>query len=270
MMKGVDTTEKLRVSVATYNQVIFSHPESGETMLALERRATVLGDGSVSVLAQPFGGGVRIFDSASLGKTIGEIQFDSERSKQDQDFRILIPLSKWEAVKRYCLHHLENPGDSELEVTPDRELVEEFEETFDVRLKSDQYTAQPMGIVIEDNPVRTKNWYARGWLTVRVYHTFKVQLLDSEVYTAMLATSQGCSDQELGMIALEDAHRGGRGRANSVLALPLNSVKEAYLALPRDERYGKIMVENHHLDESVLAILGDVEVPQYQRMGHLT
>ena len=178
----------------------------------------------------------------------------------------MIPPSKWEAVKQYCLGHLENPDDSELEATPDRELVEEFEETLHIKLKPDQYAVQPMGFVIEDNPVRTKNWYARGWLTVRVYRTFRVKLLDSEVYTSMLAASQTCSDRDLGKNALEDAHHGGRGRANSVLVLPLNLVTETYLALPFERRYTKIAVENHLLDESVLAVLGDIEVPQYQRV----
>jgi len=235
-------------------------------MLALERKATVLKDGSLSVLAQPFGGGVQILDSTSLQKIIGEIQFDSERSKKEQDFRILIPPSKWEAVKQYCLRHLENPDDSELESTPDRELVEEFEETFHFRLKPNQYTVQPIGIVVEDNPVQTKNRYARGLLTVRVYRAFKVQLLDSEVCISLLTASQARSDRELGKIALEDAHHGGRGRANSVLAIPLKLVTEAYLALPLEKRYEKLMVENHYLDESVLAVLGDVAVPQYQRI----
>jgi len=265
-MKVIETIGKLRVSVSTYNQVLFPHPESGATMLSLERKATVLEDGSVSVLAQPFGGGVRILAATSLQKIVGKIQFDSERSQQEQDFRILIPPSKWETVKQYCLLHLENPDTSELEVTPDRELVEEFEETLHARLKPNQYTVQPMEIVIEDIPVRTKNWYARGWLTVRVYRTFSVQLLDSEVCASMLAASQSCSDRNLGKIALEDAHQGGRGRANSVLALPLKLVTEAYLALPFERRYSRIMVENHSIDKSVLAILGDVEVPQYQRI----
>jgi len=53
--------------------------------------------------------GGRILDPTSLQEIIGDIQFDSERSKQDQDFRILIPPSKWESVKQYCLRHLENP-----------------------------------------------------------------------------------------------------------------------------------------------------------------
>ncbi len=265
-MKGVDATEKLRVSVATYDQVLFPHPENGATMLALERKATVLEDGGISVLAQPFGGGIQIINPTSLQEIIGEIQYDSERSQQERDFRILIPPSKWEAVKQYCLRQFENPDDSELESTPDRELVEEFEETFSTRLTPDQYTIQPMGIVIEDTPAQTKNWHARGWLTVRVYRTFKVQILDCGVSDSMLAASQAHSDQELGVIALEDFHHGGRGRVNSVLVLPLNKVINAYLACPPEKRFERLVVDNHRLDESVLAILGDVEVPQYQRV----
>ena len=265
-MDSADAIKKLRVSVATYNQVIFPHPENGETMLALERKATVLKNEKVSVLAQPFGGGIRISNPAPLQDITGEIQFDSERSKQEQDFRILIPPSKWEAVKGYCLRQFENPDDSELESTPDRELVEEFEETFAARLIPDQYTVQPMGIVIEDTPTQTRNWYARGRLTVRVYRIFRVQILDSEVCKSMLAASQACSDQELGDVALADFHKGNKGRANAVLALPLDLVKEAYLALLPEKRFGMIVVDNHHLDESVLAVLVDVEVPQYRRV----
>ncbi len=265
-MEDFETIEKLRVSVATYNQIFFPHPENGIVMLALERKATVLRNGTISVLAQPFGGGVRILDAMFLQKIIGEIQFDSERSKQEGDFRILIPPSKWEAVKRYCLHHLESPDDSELEATPDRELIEEFEETIQLDLTPNQYKVEPLGFVVEDNPVRTKNWYARGYLTVRVYRTFKVRLLDNEVCTSMLAVSQTWTDYDLGKIALEDAHQEGRGRANSVLVLPLKSVTDAYLALPHEKRYGKIVVENHRLDESVLVVLGNVDVPQYQRI----
>ena len=256
----------LRVSVSTYTQVTFPHPEHGKTLLALERKATVLENGSVSVLAQPFGGGIRISNLAPLQKIIGEIRFDRERSQQEKDFRLLIPPSTWEAVKQYCLSQFENPDGSELETSPDRELMEEFEETFATKLTPDQFTIQPMGIVIEDTPSQTKNWYARGWPTVRVYRTFKVQILDGKVCQSMLGASQAISDQELGKIALEDFRSGGRGRANSVLALPLDLVIEAYLALPPEKRFGMIVVDNHHLDESVLAVLGEVEVPQYQRI----
>lgn len=253
---------KLRVSVATYNQVIFMHPENGTLMLALERKATVQKDGSVNVRAQPFGGGVRILDSNSLTEMLGEIQFDSERSRQEQDFRILIPPAKWDEVKQYCLHHLESPGDLELESTPDRELIEEFEETLGVDLKPEQYTVQSIGFVVEDNPVWTENWYARGQLTVRIYRTFNVQIRDEALCKTLLAVSQKISDQELGKMALDS----NKGRANSVLVLPLSLVTEAWLALLPEMRYGRIKAENHELDESVLVVLEDVDVPQYQRI----
>ena len=133
-MTDSDPTNQLRASVATYNQVLFPHPEDGTMMLALERKATVLKDGSVSVQSQPFGGGIRILNPAPLQKIIGKIQFDSERSKQEQDFRILIPPSKWELIKEYTLHHLEldDEDDVERESGPDRELTEECMETINL------------------------------------------------------------------------------------------------------------------------------------------
>lgn len=265
-MGGVDSSETLRVSVATYNQVIFSHPESGATMLALERKATVLEDGSVNVRAQPFGGGVRILDPDPLKQILGEIRFDSERSQRDQDFRILIPPAKWDLVKRYCLEHLGNPDDPEIESTPDRELIEEFEETMRVALKPTQYSVEPLGFVVEDNPVWTDNWYARGYLTVRVYRIYKVRIVDVALCDFMLNTSQQVADQELESLALKDLQNGSRGKANSVLSLPLDKVVGAFSALPPETRYRKIEVEGHDLDESVLAVLGDIEVPQYQRI----
>jgi hypothetical protein len=42
---------QLRVSVATYDQLIFPHTESGIPMLVLERKATILQDGNVNVRA---------------------------------------------------------------------------------------------------------------------------------------------------------------------------------------------------------------------------
>lgn len=231
-------------------------------MLALERKATVLKDGRVNIRAQPFGGGVKILNSKSLQVIVGEIQFDSDRSRQEQDFRILIEPSQWEAVKQYCLKHLEAPANLELESAPDRELVEEFEETMSVDLKSSQYTVQPMGFVIEDNPVWTENWYARGFRTVRVYRTYKVYLVDADLCKTLFATSQQVTDQELGRCALKNE----RGRANSVLALPLDRVREIFLALSSEKRFNKIEVDHHELDESVLAVLGDIEVSQYLRL----
>jgi hypothetical protein len=253
---------ELRVSVATYNQVVFPHPETGTVMLTLERKATVLEDGSVNVRAQPFGGGVKLLKPNLLEKIVGEIQFDSIRSRSEQDFRILIEPSDWEAVKQYCLKHLQYPSDLELESAPDRELVEEFEETMGVALTPSQYTVQPVGFVIEDHPVWTENWYARGFSTVRVYRIYKVEIVDGRLCQNMIDTSQRFSDEMLGKRAVEN----GKGRENSILVLPLNRVREAFLALPPEKRFNKIVVDHHKLDESVLVVLEDIEAPQYLRL----
>jgi hypothetical protein len=45
----------------------------------------------------------------------------------------------------------------------------------------------------------------------------------------------------------------------------LNKVVDSYLTLAPEARYRNLVVENHELDESVLAVL-DVDVPQYQRL----
>ena len=268
IMDNMDTSQQLRASVGTYNQVIFPHPEDGTMMLALERRATVLKDGSVSIRSQPFGGGVRILNPRSLQAIIGKIQFDSERSKQEQDFRILIPPSKWELIKEYSLHHLEfeEEEDSEIESGPDRELTEEFLETINVKLNPRQYTVQPLGFVVENKPVRSKNDYALGQLTVHLYRVFKVQIIDSILCKVIWSVSQLYSDQDLGERALQNLEYGGKGRANTILTLPLHQVRDSYLALSPDMRYQKIVIDKHELDESVLAILEDIEVPQYQRL----
>ncbi len=267
-MDDPKNTQPLRASVATYNQVIFPHPEEGTMMLALERKATVLKDGSVSVESQPFGGGIRILNPAPLQKIIGKIQFDSERSRQEQDFRILIPPSKWEQIKEYTLHHLEldDEDDIELEAGPDRELTEEFMDTINVRLNAGQYKVERLGFVIENSPVQSKNDYSRGQLTVHLYRVFRVEIVDPILCKIMFGISQLYSDQDLRELALRDFEHGGLGRANTILTLPLNTVREAYLALPPAERYKTIVIEDHELDESILAILEGIEVPQYQRV----
>jgi len=256
---------ELRVSVATYNRVLFPHPEDGTLMLALERKARVREDGSLVVRAQPFGGGVHILNPTPLQRIVGEIRFDSEQSRHEKDFRILVSPSKWELIKEYCLQHLEDEEDIELESVPHRELSEEFAETIKVYLNQNQYTAQPLGFVIENSPVRTENADARGQLTVRIYRIFDVRIVDFTLCRVMLTVNSLYSDQDLAARALQNFENYGKRRATTILTLPLEQVTQSYLTLPPDKRYRKMVIDHHELDESVLAILADVDVPQYQR-----
>ena len=265
---GIGATDdlSLRVSVATLVRVVFP-TEHNNRMLALERKATFHGREQRRIVwAQPFGGAVRIDNSSLLNKITDGFHFDGERSRAERDFRILIRPSDWEPVKQFCLEHLGNPNDTYIEPAPYRELVEEFAETIHVNLQSDQYDFQPMGFVIENNPVRTDNAEICGQLTVRLYRIFEARIVDETLCKRMLAASQLYSDRDLGLLAQKDFQNGGRGRANSILTLPLNIVTESYLALAPEMRYRKIVIENHELDESVLAVLEGIDVPQYQRL----
>jgi hypothetical protein len=255
----------LRVSVATLDRVVFPHPQEGSPMLALERKASVAREGGVQVRAQPFGGGVRILNPAGLETLAGPIVFDSQRSQGEQDFRILIRPADWEAVRQYCLQWLANPNQMELESTPQRELVEEFAEVLGLQLKPEQYSYQPGGFVVENDPRPTGNVYAPGRPTVRIYRIFEVRMVDDALSKRMLAASQQYSDVELGRLVRQDFESGGRGRANAILTLPLDEVIAAYRRRPAAMRYQTIRVADHALDESVLAILDGVEAPQFER-----
>ena len=268
MNESNNTSEaKWRVSVATYNRVVFPHPQNGTWMLALERKATwKKGTEQVQVRSHPFGGAVRLLQPVSLQDIVGEIQFDGGPSQRERDFRIMISPSQWEAVRQYCLDHLVNQDDLELETLPDRELTEEFADTIGVDLTPGLYQFRPLGFVVEDNPVPTDHAGAEGRLTVRVYRIFEVRITEAALCEKMFAASQQHSDQDLGKLAIEDSHNGGRGRANSLLALPLSRVAQFYLSLAPEARYRKHIVDGHELDESVLAVLSEVDVPQYERI----
>lgn len=264
---GIGATPELslRVSVATLVRVIFKHPINGELMLALERKAT-LHETKVEVKSQPFGGAIRILDLNALHDLIGDFHFDSERSRSEQDFRIFIRPSDWEAVQGFCINHFRGFDDSVLESDPTRELAEEFADALQISLKPTQYTLKLVGTVVEDDPVPTENIHARGHLTSRVYRIFEARILDASLSHAMLTNNEGYSHHDLQELALQDARNGGKGRANAMLALPLKLISDAYLAMSPEAPNTPISFEDNRLDESVAAILEGVTVPKYQRL----
>jgi hypothetical protein len=257
----------LRVSVATLDRVVFQRPADGTLMLALERKATHIDDTdrrSVYVRAQPFGGAVRILKPDALREVVDDFNFDSKRSEAEQDFRLLIQPVAWEAVKQFCIHHLQDPNDPVLESDPRRELGEEFAECLQVNLRPDQYIYHPVGFVLENEPTTTDNVYSRGLPTVRIYRIFEVRLVDESLSRKFVTTSERYSDSDLQTLALADAQNTGRGRANSVLVLPIDLLVDLYLKIPPEKRYSPGLGGGHQLDTSVLAILENVDVPQFQ------
>lgn len=268
---GIGATGELslRVSVATLARVIFKHPQEGYLMLALERVATLreTEDGHhVMVKAQPLGGAVRLRDVSALQGLIGDFHFDSERSRSEGDFRVQIRPSDWEVVKRFCLQHIQDEDDAVLETSPNRELGEEFADALKLKITSSQYRLKPRGLVIENEPAMTDNIHATGHPTVRIYNVFEVRILDPSLVKAMLGNSQRYSDQDLQELALQDARSGGKGRANAILALPVQLLTRAYRAMSPEERDFPITIEGHYLDGNIPAVLEEVLAPKLRRV----
>ncbi|MGH7850738.1 MAG: hypothetical protein ACREOP_10600 [Thermodesulfobacteriota bacterium] len=266
---GVGATEELslRVSVAALVSVLFDSPEDGQTMLALERTATlreIEGRNVVKIRAKPFGGAVQLTNTQALKELIGYFNYDSERSRQERDFRIQINPASWEKVKEICLEHSKETEKEILDPSPERELAEEFDDTLNVKITRDQYNVKPRWIIVEDLPTETDNVRVQSLPTVRIYYVFEVRMKDPEIITLMLANNRRYSDKDLQKMAWKDAKQGGRGRANAILVLRLNDLKTVYRAIGTDKRNELTLFDGHQLDTNVLAILEDVEKTRYK------
>jgi hypothetical protein len=264
---GATDELSLRVSVATLVRVLFKNPNNDELMLALERRATLRqseSEGSIRVKSQPFGGAIRILDLRALRDVLGDFHFDSERSRAEQDFRIFIRPSAWSSLQEFCLEHISLDKDLILETSPTRELVEEFAETLGIDLRPEQYVCRPVATVVENKATSTENIYAGGTPTVRVYRIYEASITDALLAHVMLKRSAGLSQRSLCELAIADAQRGGKGKANAVLALPWERLQGNYRAMLPAERNGPIMFEENRLDSTVAAILEEISVPRYQ------
>jgi hypothetical protein len=268
---GIGATQELslRVSVATLARVLFENPTDGDLMMALERKATLHeteNGRAVKVKSQPFGGAIRILDPRMLRDSIGNFHFDSERSRSEQDFRIFIKPSDWQAVREFCIQHFNHVDDPVLETDPARELAEEFSDVLKINLQPEQYICKPLTTVIENNPAPTENIHTRGMPTVRVYRIFEATISDPSLAHTMITNSESLSDRDLHELTLMDAQNGGKGRVNAILALPLKGLNNVYLAMSPKERNKPILFENNRLDETVAAVLESITVPKYQRV----
>jgi hypothetical protein len=267
---GPTVALNLRVSVGALARVVADDPENGQTLLVLERAAT-LQEGqdrpAVVVTAKPFGGALRLRDVGPLQAAIGEFQFDSPRSRQEADFRILIREEDWPRVQAFCLSHLRREEDGALEASPERELVEEFHNSLKISVPPEQaWTLTPLDVVIEARPAPTDSPRAPGLSTVRIYNVYEVRLNSPEVIAAVLENSAAISDEHLGELALADRRRGGRGRANAVLTVPLEPLVAAYRATSVEARGSPVRIGGHLLTDNVPAILPEVETLKYSRL----
>jgi hypothetical protein len=266
---GATGEYSLRLSVATLVRLIYVKPGESGRMLALERKATLHRTESgteIGVKAQPFGGAIQIYDLSRFRELIGGFRFDSERSRSEQDLRIYIKPTDWENIRDTCLQLLNDPHNSILENDPTRELTEELADSLKILVRPEQYVCKPISTITEDRPRPTANIHAQGRLTARICRVFEVAITDSSLAGRLEINSRRFSNQGLVALALADFNAGGKGRANAVLALPLEDVRRAYLNLTPEQRDTPLILAGNYLDVTVAAILDGVEVPRYRRM----
>jgi hypothetical protein len=264
---GATDALSLRVSAGVLVKVLFENPENKQTMLAFERTATqrvIDGKPQVIVKTKPFGGAIRIINPQAFKEIIGDFHYDSERSRQERDFRILVHPDSWKKIKEICMDVNES-GKGLFDTGPDQELLEEFNDCLKIKITPEKYISKYKGIVIEDLPGETDNIYARDLPTVRIYYIFETRINSPEIIRLMLKSSKQYSDKDLQKIALEDASNGGRGRANAAFTINKNDLKEFYLSISINMRSGLIHFMEHLLDGNVAAVLEEIEQPKYKR-----
>lgn len=259
-MTGIGLTPALclRVSAAALARVTFENPASGESILALERKATLP---KGTVIAQPYGGGMHLLRPKALGEVIRNFHFDSPRSREEADFRILIRPADWASVKQWCLDAFRHSRADLLEMDPARELAEEFWDTLRLRLDPSQYRLRPVEMVVENTPARTGNVHAAGLPTARIYAVSEARITDPALAQALL-TAGVLPDDALLDQARADA---ARGRANGVLTLPLDRLVESYCAFTPTQRGEAQQIKEYLMEGNVAAVLPGVEVEKYER-----
>lgn len=265
---GSTTDLTLRVSAANLMKVTFEQTRDQRTMLVLERTGTVRvkhGKYTVFVRAKPFGGGLRIIDPGALQEEIGEFNFDSHRSFLERDFRIFVNPARWDSLKWFCWQHLREPS-GVLESSPVRELVEEFRDTLGIDIKPKQYRLKWLRTVVEDMPIRTSNPRSEGSLTTRIYSIHEMKVLDSELISKLIESSNSRSDKDLCAAAEKDYLEGGRGRANTALVLDYDRLVSFYQDLSQQGRRTQARIWEHELEGNVLAILNEVESKKFQHL----
>jgi hypothetical protein len=239
--------------------------EDDQAMLALERKATFDEAGQRVVLkAQPFGGAVRINDAPRLHEITGGFHFDSERSRAEQDFRIVIRPTAWPALKDICIARFRAGDDALFEMSPARELVEEFGDSIHMRLDPAQYVSQPLWTVLEDEPTPTDNIHAAQEPTVRIYRVFQAQIVDPTLWQAIKLNSETVSDQALREQVLEDRRKGGRGRANACMVMSMEELRTCCRSMSSQEQDGAVDYRGTTLDEHVPALLDGYSPARFQ------
>ena len=103
---------------------------------------------------------------------------------------------------------------------------------------------------------------------MRIYRVFEAHVIDPDLCKMMLDNGEKYSGAVLREMAIEDARKGGRGRANGMFVAPRRQIRDAYLSLLPDKRGDPLPFGNGILNGNVPASLDNIGVPAYQAVGN--
>lgn len=221
----------LRVSTAVITKTTFIHPITKETMLVLERKASVeiTPEGvKINIQAQPLGGGSHLKDAKALSNLIGKFNYDSKESAKEQDFRIQIKPEDLERVKDFCVQHFTDPSSGVIESDPSRELAEELHDALGITIDESDYKIRNIGVVCQASAISNRAGISNQQ-TVRTFNIFEINLTEPRLVSNIIDNSNSIDNHQLIERAYESAvAQGKKGKATALFAVPLSKVLNAF------------------------------------------
>jgi len=129
---GIGRTPELslRVSAGVLNRVEMPHPDTGETLIVLEKKLTSRFNKNYAVsndwILQPLGGSSRLHQPQKLQEVISRFHFEDEWAKENQDFRLYIRPHDLEKVVHFTEYHFENKELDVIRLNAKHEFYEEL------------------------------------------------------------------------------------------------------------------------------------------------
>ncbi len=220
---------KVRVSVGSLTLLTISDPLDQKEYFAFERRATgssERGRKTWSTKSVPFGGAIKIKDKSALVDLIGDFDFDSDESRENNDFRIIVDRRKWKKIKIFCERSISQNNKRVIDFDPFDEIKEEIWKPTKIEVTRKKLSTKRIGTFANDFPVPTENINTPGKQTYRFYCLYNTRVVDQQLAKKLLKHADLRMDKECGFTAIKSRRTKGDGRYNSILMVGKKEFEE--------------------------------------------
>ncbi len=278
----------LRVSAGVLNRVEMPHPETGQTLIVLERnliaRLNKNQEFEPNWHLQPLGGSSRLNRPNKLLEIIKKFNFENSWAKENQDFRLYIRPEDLAKVVEFTEYHFEHKETEVIRLNAKHEFYEELLECLGIYQKEHRTLQQlieqtsnifnlseeglEQAIVFE--PFDRKKFNDLEHLrhqhpkTVhRIFnHIHRIKIKSENIAHELINIGEELTDSVIEeAVALKKSRwrhlhdQDSRTQASGLLITPLTKLLEHYQKHPKKERGIFTHYENYRMTESVAQIL---------------